>query len=85
MLHGLQARVDQHFHLRGVVGQISDGRSAWAEFYEGVTGAFEANESALPIIGLVLLVLLVMALNVRFARWLARRWGGTRGRARGEG
>ncbi|MEO1535100.1 MAG: hypothetical protein AAFS11_06020 [Planctomycetota bacterium] len=60
------------------LAQISDGRSAWAEFYSGVTAAFEANESAVPVIGLVLLAVLVMFLNIRLAVWLARRWGGSK-------
>lgn len=57
-----------------LLAQVSDGRSAWAEFYGGVTAAFEANESALPVIGLVLLALLVMVLNYRLAVWIVRRW-----------
>lgn len=61
------------------LGQITDGRSAWAEFYGGVTAAFEANESAVPVIGLVLLVIVVTLLNVRLAVWIAKRWGSSRG------
>ncbi|MEO1717399.1 MAG: hypothetical protein AAFR76_09840 [Planctomycetota bacterium] len=61
------------------LGQITDGRSAWAEFYGGVTAAFEANESAVPVIGVVLLVLVVTLINVRLAVWLGKRWGSPRG------
>ncbi|MGP1273359.1 MAG: hypothetical protein ACTS22_08485 [Phycisphaerales bacterium] len=56
------------------LGQITDGASAWAEFFEGVTAAFDANESALPMIGLVLAGIVVMAINIRVSVWLARRW-----------
>lgn len=65
------------------LGQITDGRSAWADFYRGVTGAFEANESALPVIGLVLLAVLVVFLNYRLAVWLARKWSRKGGEGRG--
>ena len=60
------------------LGQITDGASAWAEFFDGVTAAFEANESALPVIGIVLAVIVVMAINFRVAWWLAKRWSGRR-------
>ena len=56
------------------LGQITDGRSAWAEFYGGVTAAFEANEAAVPVIGVGLLVLVVTLINVRLAVWLGKRW-----------
>ncbi len=69
--------------MHRVLGQISDGSSAWAEFYAGVTRAFEANESALPVIGLVLAGLLVTGLNYRLAVWLARKSRGTKGRGEG--
>jgi hypothetical protein len=71
--------------MGALLGQITDGRSAWAEFYDGVTAVFDANESSLPAIGLAVLVLVVMVLNVRLARWVVRRWwGGSRRGADGE-
>ena len=68
--------------MGALLGQITDGRSAWAEFYDGVTAVFEGNESSLPAIGLGVLVLVVLVLNVRLARWIVRRWwGGSGGKA----
>lgn len=61
------------------LGQIEDGAAAWSEFIDGVAAAFDSNESALPAIGIVLAVVVVMAVNVRVSWWLARRIG-SRGR-----
>ncbi|MEM1071387.1 MAG: hypothetical protein AAGB48_10880 [Planctomycetota bacterium] len=57
-----------------VLSQIKDGREAWAEFFAGVTGVFESNESSWPLVVAVVAVVLVMWLNVCFARWLVRRF-----------
>jgi len=55
------------------LAQVEDGQAAWAEFFEGVTKTFEANEAALPVLGVIVLVIVVMVANIQLARWLARR------------
>lgn len=55
---------------------ITDGKSAWAEFFAGVTETFDANESSLPLVAAAVAVLVVLWLNVRLAKWILRRWEG---------
>lgn len=59
-----------------MLGEISDGRAAWAEFFTGLQDTLDRNAEALPVIGIVFVVLLVVWLDVRLARWLI---GGRRG------
>ncbi|MEO1584796.1 MAG: hypothetical protein AAFR96_09520 [Planctomycetota bacterium] len=60
-----------------MLGQIVDGRSAWAAFYEGVTDTFESNVSSLPWFGVAVGAVVVVYLHVRSVRWALRRFGGS--------
>jgi hypothetical protein len=55
------------------LSQVEDGQAAWAEFFEGVTKTFEANEAALPVLAVIVLIGVIMVANIQLARWLARR------------
>jgi len=63
-------------HLQyNLLGQITDGQAAWDQFISGVQQTFEKNASGVPILVAVVVVVLVLWLNLRLARWIVRRTG----------
>lgn len=52
---------------------ITDGRAAWAEFFDGVTKTFDQNTSSLPLILTICAVVAVMLVNYKLLRWLLRQ------------
>ena len=53
-----------------LLGQITDGQAAWDQFISGVQQTFEKNASGVPILVAVVVVVLVLWLNLRLARWI---------------
>ncbi len=61
--------------MRPMLSQITDGKAAWAEFLSGVERAFESNAQTFPVLVAIVVIALIIWLDLRLARILARRLG----------
>lgn len=55
-----------------MLSQITDGQAAWDSFIDGVGRTFEANAASVPVLVGVVVVLIVLWLDYRLARWIVR-------------
>jgi hypothetical protein len=52
---------------------ITDGRTAWAEFFEGVTETFDQNTASVPLILTICGVVVVILINLKLLMWMLRQ------------
>jgi len=64
----------------GQLGQITDGKAAWAELFAGIEATFESNAEWAVTLGVIALIGVVVWLDYRVARWITRRGGSARAR-----
>ncbi|MBK7405019.1 MAG: hypothetical protein IPJ41_10390 [Phycisphaerales bacterium] len=54
--------------------EITDGRSAWSQFIGSVERTFTENAGTIPIIGLLIVLVVVVVVDWKFAGWIERLW-----------